>query len=196
MGHIIDGHLEMLIYLSLSILCIRVLILLSQKAPPSSNHVLSNLSHYSLTILSQFFVCSRLFLKGICRECKHMYLFCLIAPFPPSPSLWLLIQWFTLLHESHEIGKPSTSPSLSPYVQSPWMVMILLSICFLSFIKVIVLHCVFSYFLSDTYGVMLILSNFTSRMPIKKVGAFTWVSVAICVVEVLICIKFGQGMVA
>jgi phosphatidylserine synthase 2 len=33
-------------------------------------------------------------------------------------------------------------------------------------------------------------------MPIKKLGAFTWLSVAICVVEVLICIKFGQGMIS
>ncbi|KAI5066816.1 hypothetical protein GOP47_0017344 [Adiantum capillus-veneris] len=32
------------------------------------------------------------------------------------------------------------------------------------------------------------------RKPIKKVGAFAWLSLAICLVEVLICIKFGQGL--
>lgn len=27
----------------------------------------------------------------------------------------------------------------------------------------------------------------------KKVGAFCWLSLAICIVELLICIKFGHG---
>ncbi|XP_004300946.1 PREDICTED: phosphatidylserine synthase 2-like [Fragaria vesca subsp. vesca] len=30
--------------------------------------------------------------------------------------------------------------------------------------------------------------------PVKKVGAFCWLSVAICIVELLICIKFGHGL--
>jgi hypothetical protein len=29
---------------------------------------------------------------------------------------------------------------------------------------------------------------------VKKVGAFCWLSLAICIVELLICIKFGHGM--
>ena len=28
----------------------------------------------------------------------------------------------------------------------------------------------------------------------KKIGAFCWLSLAICVVELLICIKFGHGL--
>ncbi|CAN4121742.1 unnamed protein product [Withania somnifera] len=31
------------------------------------------------------------------------------------------------------------------------------------------------------------------RKPAKKVGAFCWLSLAICIVELLICIKFGHG---
>lgn len=30
--------------------------------------------------------------------------------------------------------------------------------------------------------------------PVKKVGAFCWLSVAICIVELLICMKFGHGL--
>ncbi|MQM08997.1 hypothetical protein Taro_041856 [Colocasia esculenta] len=30
--------------------------------------------------------------------------------------------------------------------------------------------------------------------PVKKVGTFCWLSLAICIVELLICIKFGQGL--
>jgi len=29
--------------------------------------------------------------------------------------------------------------------------------------------------------------------PVKKVGAFCWLSLAICIVELLICMKFGHG---
>ncbi|TQD77799.1 hypothetical protein C1H46_036703 [Malus baccata] len=32
------------------------------------------------------------------------------------------------------------------------------------------------------------------RKPAKKVGAFCWLSVAICIIELLICIKFGHGL--
>ncbi|KAL5653948.1 hypothetical protein ACJX0J_033267, partial [Zea mays] len=28
--------------------------------------------------------------------------------------------------------------------------------------------------------------------PVKKVGAFCWLSLAICIVELLICMKFGH----
>ncbi|RZR78319.1 hypothetical protein BHM03_00003601 [Ensete ventricosum] len=31
------------------------------------------------------------------------------------------------------------------------------------------------------------------RKPVKKVGAFCWLSLAICIVELLICVKFGHG---
>ncbi|KAG6475138.1 hypothetical protein ZIOFF_064356 [Zingiber officinale] len=31
------------------------------------------------------------------------------------------------------------------------------------------------------------------RKPIKKVGAFCWLSLAICIVELLICVKFGHA---
>uniref|UniRef100_A0A0D3ESJ9 CDP-diacylglycerol--serine O-phosphatidyltransferase n=1 Tax=Oryza barthii TaxID=65489 RepID=A0A0D3ESJ9_9ORYZ len=31
------------------------------------------------------------------------------------------------------------------------------------------------------------------RKPVKKVGAFCWLSLAICMVELLICMKFGHG---
>lgn len=31
------------------------------------------------------------------------------------------------------------------------------------------------------------------RKPVKKVGAYCWLSLAICIVELLICIKFGHG---
>lgn len=34
-----------------------------------------------------------------------------------------------------------------------------------------------------------------SRKPVKKIGAFCWLSLAICVVELLICVKFGHGLV-
>jgi phosphatidylserine synthase 2 len=30
--------------------------------------------------------------------------------------------------------------------------------------------------------------------PVKKVGAYCWLSLAICIVELLICIKFGHGL--
>nr|CAB3472472.1 unnamed protein product [Digitaria exilis] len=32
------------------------------------------------------------------------------------------------------------------------------------------------------------------RKPFKKVGSFCWLSLAICIVELLICIKFGHGL--
>ncbi|KAJ0038679.1 hypothetical protein Pint_22167 [Pistacia integerrima] len=32
------------------------------------------------------------------------------------------------------------------------------------------------------------------RKPVKKVGAFCWLSLAICIIELLICIKFGHGL--
>ncbi|XP_038892335.1 CDP-diacylglycerol--serine O-phosphatidyltransferase 1-like isoform X1 [Benincasa hispida] len=32
------------------------------------------------------------------------------------------------------------------------------------------------------------------RKPVKKIGAFCWLSLAICVVELLICVKFGHGL--
>ncbi|KAF2951691.1 CDP-diacylglycerol--serine O-phosphatidyltransferase 3 [Oryza sativa Japonica Group] len=32
------------------------------------------------------------------------------------------------------------------------------------------------------------------RKPVKKVGAFCWLSLAICMVELLICMKFGHGL--
>ncbi|CAN0877045.1 CDP-diacylglycerol--serine O-phosphatidyltransferase 1 [Linum grandiflorum] len=37
-------------------------------------------------------------------------------------------------------------------------------------------------------------SYLQDRKPDKKVGAFCWLSVAICIVELLICIKFGHGL--
>ncbi|KAK8512942.1 hypothetical protein V6N12_030350 [Hibiscus sabdariffa] len=37
-------------------------------------------------------------------------------------------------------------------------------------------------------------SYLQDRKPVKKVGAFCWLSVAICIIELLICIKFGHGM--
>ena len=42
------------------------------------------------------------------------------------------------------------------------------------------------------YHIMTVLLCFC-RTPVKKVGAFCWLSVAICIVELLICIKFGYG---
>lgn len=32
------------------------------------------------------------------------------------------------------------------------------------------------------------------RKPVKKLGAFCWLALAICIVELLICIKFGHGL--
>ncbi|KAL6505780.1 heat shock protein Pss1 [Orobanche hederae] len=37
-------------------------------------------------------------------------------------------------------------------------------------------------------------SYLQDRKPVKKVGAFCWISLAICIVELLICIKFGHGL--
>ncbi|GAB2280019.1 heat shock protein Pss1 [Dionaea muscipula] len=37
-------------------------------------------------------------------------------------------------------------------------------------------------------------SYLQDRKPVKKVGAFCWLSIAICIVELLICIKFGHGL--
>lgn len=37
-------------------------------------------------------------------------------------------------------------------------------------------------------------SYLQDRKPVKKVGAFCWLSVAICIVELLICMKFGHGL--
>ncbi|XP_028080563.1 CDP-diacylglycerol--serine O-phosphatidyltransferase 1 [Camellia sinensis] len=37
-------------------------------------------------------------------------------------------------------------------------------------------------------------SYLQDRKPEKKVGAFCWLSLAICIVELLICIKFGHGL--
>nr|GMD65982.1 CDP-diacylglycerol--serine O-phosphatidyltransferase 1-like isoform X1 [Ipomoea batatas] len=36
-------------------------------------------------------------------------------------------------------------------------------------------------------------SYLQDRKPVKKVGTFCWLSLAICIVELLICIKFGHG---
>ncbi|KAI4379133.1 hypothetical protein MLD38_005467 [Melastoma candidum] len=37
-------------------------------------------------------------------------------------------------------------------------------------------------------------SYLQDRKMVKKVGAFVWLSLAICIVELLICIKFGHGL--
>ncbi|RZB43563.1 CDP-diacylglycerol--serine O-phosphatidyltransferase 1 isoform C [Glycine soja] len=37
-------------------------------------------------------------------------------------------------------------------------------------------------------------SYLQDRKPVKKVGAYCWLSLAICIVELLICIKFGHGL--
>lgn len=37
-------------------------------------------------------------------------------------------------------------------------------------------------------------SYLQDRKPTKKVGTFCWLSLAICIVELLICIKFGHGL--
>lgn len=37
-------------------------------------------------------------------------------------------------------------------------------------------------------------SYLQDRKPVKKVGAFCWLSLAICIVELLICVKFGKGL--
>ncbi|GER29917.1 phosphatidylserine synthase [Striga asiatica] len=37
-------------------------------------------------------------------------------------------------------------------------------------------------------------SYLQDRKTVKKVGAFCWLSLAICIVELLICIKFGHGL--
>ncbi|XP_049932318.1 CDP-diacylglycerol--serine O-phosphatidyltransferase 1-like isoform X1 [Nymphaea colorata] len=37
-------------------------------------------------------------------------------------------------------------------------------------------------------------SYLKDRKPVKKLGAFCWLSLAICIVELLICIKFGRGL--
>ncbi|XP_038981596.1 CDP-diacylglycerol--serine O-phosphatidyltransferase 1-like isoform X2 [Phoenix dactylifera] len=37
-------------------------------------------------------------------------------------------------------------------------------------------------------------SYLQDRKPVKKVGVFCWLSLAICIVELLICIKFGHGL--
>ncbi|KAF3943903.1 hypothetical protein CMV_029572 [Castanea mollissima] len=37
-------------------------------------------------------------------------------------------------------------------------------------------------------------SYLQDRSKVKKVGAFCWLSLAICIVELLICIKFGHGL--
>ncbi|KAK4763468.1 hypothetical protein SAY87_012906 [Trapa incisa] len=37
-------------------------------------------------------------------------------------------------------------------------------------------------------------SYLQDRKKVKKVGAFVWLSLAICIVELLICIKFGHGL--
>ncbi|KAL0424688.1 UNVERIFIED_CONTAM: CDP-diacylglycerol--serine O-phosphatidyltransferase 1 [Sesamum radiatum] len=37
-------------------------------------------------------------------------------------------------------------------------------------------------------------SYLQNRKTVKKVGAFCWLSLAICIVELLICIKFGHGL--
>ncbi|KVI05374.1 Phosphatidyl serine synthase [Cynara cardunculus var. scolymus] len=36
-------------------------------------------------------------------------------------------------------------------------------------------------------------SYLQDRKPVKKVGAFCWLSLAICIIELFICIKFGHG---
>ncbi|XP_022945644.1 CDP-diacylglycerol--serine O-phosphatidyltransferase 1-like isoform X5 [Cucurbita moschata] len=38
------------------------------------------------------------------------------------------------------------------------------------------------------------LQDSDSRKPVKKIGAFCWLSLAICMVELLICVKFGHGL--
>ncbi|KAL0865083.1 hypothetical protein Bca101_044201 [Brassica carinata] len=38
-------------------------------------------------------------------------------------------------------------------------------------------------------------SYLQDRKPVKKVGSFCWLSLGICIVELLICIKFGTGKV-
>ncbi|RAL40221.1 unnamed protein product [Cuscuta campestris] len=37
-------------------------------------------------------------------------------------------------------------------------------------------------------------SYLQDRKPVKKVGSFCWLSLAICIVELLMCIKFGHGL--
>ncbi|KAI7725379.1 hypothetical protein M8C21_015949 [Ambrosia artemisiifolia] len=37
-------------------------------------------------------------------------------------------------------------------------------------------------------------SYLQDQKPVKKVGTFCWLSLAICIIELLICIKFGHGL--
>ncbi|KAA3456114.1 CDP-diacylglycerol--serine O-phosphatidyltransferase 1-like isoform X2 [Gossypium australe] len=51
----------------------------------------------------------------------------------------------------------------------------------------------YNLYLQDRYYLILSLSICDIK-PVKKVGAFCWLSLAICIIELLICIKFGHGL--
>ncbi|KAF7133278.1 hypothetical protein RHSIM_Rhsim09G0102000 [Rhododendron simsii] len=53
----------------------------------------------------------------------------------------------------------------------------------------------YNSYLQDRFSLSLSLSlSLILLKPVKKVGAFCWLSVAICIIELLICIKFGHGL--
>ncbi|XP_071928738.1 CDP-diacylglycerol--serine O-phosphatidyltransferase 1 isoform X5 [Coffea arabica] len=54
----------------------------------------------------------------------------------------------------------------------------------------------YNSYLQDRYSIAFcpIFCQSQTIKPVKKVGSFCWLSVAICIVELLICIKFGHGL--
>ncbi|GAV91020.1 hypothetical protein CFOL_v3_34420 [Cephalotus follicularis] len=48
--------------------------------------------------------------------------------------------------------------------------------------------------LSHPTSLISLYSDFVTGDCYNKVGAFCWLSLAICIVELLICIKFGHGL--
>lgn len=106
--------------------------------------------------------------------------FCLWIP-PRNPVIiYRLILWWL-------IAIP-TIREYNSYLQDRYI--------FLLFFKKLHLTCILLLgtiiFLLVSYFILCNHCEF-SRKPVKKVGAFCWLSLAICIVELLICFKFGYG---
>jgi hypothetical protein len=108
--------------------------------------------------------------------------FCLWIP-PRNPLVtYRLIMWWLIaiptIREYNSYLQDRSSSKLSSGCSLP-------HICWQQSTRTIGLY----FWTSSWYlAIILILSK-----PVKKVGAFCWLSLATCIVELLVCMKFGRG---
>ncbi|XP_010527763.1 PREDICTED: CDP-diacylglycerol--serine O-phosphatidyltransferase 1 isoform X2 [Tarenaya hassleriana] len=131
-----------------------------------------------------------------------------------QPLLWVLSIGFELLEVKRTLGQFTPAhwdkDEWHP-LQGPWRFVQVLSLCivfltvelntfFLKFClwippgNPVIIYRLILWWLIAIPTIREYNSYLQDRKPVKKVGAFCWLSLAICIVELLICIKFGHGL--